>query len=324
MISNCALIPIRFRNRLVMHEWLIRGAMCAVMAWACFQPQVVVAQIIRDLPKELQGVDVVEHAGEQIPLDLLFIDHKGQHVSLKDFFNRGRPVVLTMNYSNCPMLCNLQLTGLVNGLRDLKWNAGQEFEIVSVSLDPMETPERAGQTFQKYFQLYGRAGTGDGWHFLVGKQENIAKVANAIGMQYQYLHAKREYSHPAMCVVCTPDGRISRYMYGIDFPARTLQLAFTEAGEGKVGSAWDRILLFCLHYDDATGRYTPAVWKIMRLAGITTLVSLVALVLYYLRREKRALKQLDDSPLETLSDDSSHEPIETRSPKVKELTTASS
>ncbi len=257
----------------------------------------------------MEGVGVDEHPGAIPPLDLDFRDHHAKPVKLGDFFHRGRPVILTLNYSNCPMLCNLQLSGLVEGLRGIDWNAGTEFDVVSVSIDPLETPERAAITQQRYLQHYGRPGTGDGWHFLVGRPAEIDALAKSIGFEYRYLRERREYSHPAVFVICTPDGRIARYVYGIEFPPRTLELSLVEAAEGKLGTTWDRFLLYCLHYDSSSGRYTPAAWKLMRLAGVTTLLAVGGLVLVLRRREwrsrvanpNRPLAVPDTGPLPTLT-----------------------
>lgn len=245
------------------------------------------AQRVEALPSALEGVGVEEHAGDTLPLDLAFLNHRGQPVTLRQLFQQQRPVIFALNYSNCPMLCNLQLTGLTEGLQELEWSAGKEFDVVSVSIDPLETPERAALTQQRYLKMYGRPGTGDGWHFLVGKQASIDQIAQAIGFQYRYVRERREYSHPAVFVMCTPDGRIARYVYGIQFPSRTLQLSLVEAGEGEIGTTWDRVLLYCLHYDSTTGQYTPAAWKIMRAGGVLTLCGVLGLMAYYFQRERR-------------------------------------
>ncbi|OYW22368.1 MAG: hypothetical protein B7Z55_04695 [Planctomycetales bacterium 12-60-4] len=265
--------------------WMLRAVMLWLVWFGTMSPSF--AQRVESLPSALEGVGVDEHAGDTLPLDLPFKDHRGQVVTLRQFFQKQRPVIFTLNYSNCPMLCNLQLTGLTEGLQELEWSAGTEFEVVSLSIDPLETPERAAQTQQRYLQMYGRPGTGSGWHFLVGKQESIDQVAKAIGFQYRYVRERREYSHPAVFVMCTPDGRIGRYVYGIQFSPRTLQLSLVEAGQGEIGTTWDRVLLYCLHYDSTTGQYTPAAWKIMRAGGVITLAGVLGLMAYYFRRERR-------------------------------------
>lgn len=265
--------------------------------WA--DTSVVYAQLVEELPEALRGLDVEEHVDRQLPLELTFRNQNGAYVQLSDFCDGQRPVILSLNYSNCPMLCNLQLTGLVNALKEMKWTAGREFQVVSVSVDPLETIERAAQTQQRYLSEYGRQGAGQGWSFLVGKQQEIQKLAEAMGVKYRYLRDRREYSHPAVFVLCTPDGRISRYVYGIEFPIRTLELALTEAGEGQVGSAWDRILLYCLHYDSKTGQYTAAIWKIMRLAGVMTLLGLTGLIGNLAWQERTRRRKASGSAIST-------------------------
>jgi len=216
-------------------------------------------------PKELENIGVDEHLDTQVPLDLRFRDEDGRSVTLREFFKQGKPVVLSLNYSNCPMLCNLQLTGLTKGLKRLDWTSGEEFEVVSVSIDPAESSLRAAETRSRYLSLYGRSERG--WHFLVGKQASIRALTGAIGMRYQYVVERHEYAHPAVAVLCTPDGRISRYLYGIEFPEQTLRLSLVEASEGKIGSAGDQLLLFCFHYDPLTGTYAPRAARLMMAVG---------------------------------------------------------
>lgn len=245
-------------------------------------------------PKELRDLTVIEHPNEKLPLDLTFRDDQGKTVRLGDYFQGKNPVILSMNYSSCPMLCRVQLNGLVEGLDRVVWTAGQEYQIISVSIDPTETPEKAHETKEKYLQQYGRPESADGWHFLVGSQENIRQLADAIGFPFRYVPERKEYAHPALLTLCTPDGRISRYMYGIEFPPQTLRLSLVEAGEGKIGTTTDRFLLFCFHYDPSKGAYGPTALNIMKLGGAAMLLALLAyLVPYWLashrtRRRKQA------------------------------------
>lgn len=256
-----------------------------LLCWA-FQVMPVQAQRMEKAPKSIESLDVIEHLDTQLPVELGFQDSDGKQVKLSDYFKKDRPVILSMNYSNCPMLCSLQLTALVRGLRDLEWSADQEFDFVSVSIDPKETYQRANLTKQKYFKEYQRAGTADGWHFLCGEQPEITKLANAIGLQYRYVEERKEYAHPAVLVVCTPDGRISRYLYGVQFPETTLKLALVEASEGKIGSTIDRFLLFCFHYDETSGRYAPTALNIMKIGGFATVFIITVVVIPYWRGRK--------------------------------------
>lgn len=237
-------------------------------------------------PKEIESLDVIEHLDSRLPLELKFQDSSGNHVTLGDYFKKDRPVILSLNYSNCPMLCSLQLTALVRGLRDLEWSAGQQFDFVSVSIDPKETYQRANLTKQKYYKEYNRAGTADGWHFLCGEQPAITGLANAMGVQYRYLEKQKEFAHPAVLLVCTPDGRISRYLFGVQFPEQTLKLALVEASEGKIGSTVDRLLLFCFQYDAESGRYAPTARKIMKIGGFATVFILTVVLIPYWRGRK--------------------------------------
>jgi protein SCO1/2 len=224
-------------------------------------------------PAELEGVGVDEHLDTQLPLDLAFRNEQGRIVRLREYFQAGVPVILSLNYSNCPMLCSTQLNGLVDGLREIEWTSGKEFQVVSISIDPSEQPTRALETRQKYLKLYRRSLSG--WNFLVGGRESIKQVTDAVGFRYKYLPSRREYSHPAVAVLCTPDGRISRYLYGVRFPEQTLRLSLVEASEGKIGTAGDQLLLFCFHYDPETGTYAPRAARLAMTVGC--LVSVIGL-----------------------------------------------
>jgi protein SCO1/2 len=240
------------------------------------------------LPKEIDGVDVEEHLGESLPLDLRFRDDRGNIVRLSDYLGKGRPLIVSMNYSNCPMLCNTQLTGLINTLRDVKWTPGAEFEIVSVSLNPRETVEEAAATKRKYAEVYGRPGADMGWHFLVGADEDIRRLASVIGVKYKYLADIKQYVHPPVFILVSPEGRIMRYFYGVRFePARTLEWSLVEASEGKIGTTLDRVIMYCLHFDTATGKYTPAIRRIMQIGAALTVSALGLVIGVFWWRERR-------------------------------------
>ncbi len=230
------------------------------------------------LPIKLEGMGVTEHLGQRIPMELDFRDENGRSVHLGDYFKGDRPVLLSFNYSNCPMLCSLQLSGIVAGLKEVELSCGQDFQFVSVSIDPNEQVVRAAQTRQRYYQMYDRQGTGSGWHFLVGSEKSIAALTEAVGMAYRYLPDKKEYIHPAVCVGVTPDGRLSRYLYGVTFPPQTLRLAIVESGAGTIGSTLDQILLFCFHYDSESGRYGLAARRLMTTGGAVTAVLLILML----------------------------------------------
>jgi protein SCO1/2 len=238
-------------------------------------------------PSDLKDVGVTEHLEAQVPLDLAFLDSRRKQVTLKQFFDGTRPVILTMNYSNCPMLCSLQLNGLFEGLQGLEWNLGEQFQMITVSIDPKESPERAALTKQKYLKMYGRPGVGEGWHMLTGKEENIRKLADTVGFGYRFVEETGEFAHAAVTFILTPDGRVSRYLYGIEYDPQTLRLSLVEAADGKVGSTLDRFLLTCFHYDETKGRYGPAAVKIMRLGALVTVVVLAGALLMFWRGEAR-------------------------------------
>jgi len=247
------------------------------------------AQRAEPLPQELEGVQVVEHLSELIPLGLEFVDSSGKPVRLQEFFDGTRPVVLTMNYSNCPMLCGLQLNGLFEALKRMPWDIGDQFQMVTVSIDPRESSERASLTKQKYLERYGRPGGTEGWHFLTGREENIRKLAEAIGFRYRCVESggQYQYLHAAVTFILTPDGRLSRYLYGVKYEAQTIRLSLLEAADGKIGTAGDKILLFCFHYDAEEGRYAPAAFRLMQFGCGATAVVVGGLIWGLRRREKR-------------------------------------
>jgi cytochrome c oxidase subunit 2 len=246
------------------------------------------AQQLGPAPAAMQDTDVVEKLDQQIPLDLRFRDDNGREVTLGTYLDGTRPAILSLNYSDCPMLCTLVLNGMVDALREVKWTAGEEFLVISVSIDPAETPQRARLTKQKYVKSYDRPGSAAGSHFLTGSERDIQRLADAVGFGYTYVEDRKEFSHPAVLMLCTPDGRVSRYLYGIEFPADTMKMALLEAGQGKIGSTVDRVLMYCFHYDSSTGRYGPAAQNIMRLGGgLMLMVMVIGLVPYWLHRRAR-------------------------------------
>ena len=232
-----------------------------------------------ETPNELKNVRVTEHLDAQVPLDLPFVDSSGKPVHLRDLFDGVRPVILTVNYSNCPMLCSLQLNGLFTGLQGVPWNIGQNYQMITVSMDPTETPARAERTKQKYLDLYGRPGVGGGWHVLTGRDQEIHRLTDAVGYHYAYDKVQKQYAHPAVVMILKPNGRVSRYLYGIEYDPQTLRLAMVEAAAGKIGSTTDQVLLFCYHYDATRGRYAPAAMKVMQVGGLATVLAIVTLLM---------------------------------------------
>ena len=238
--------------------------------------------------EQLSGVGFDQHLGGTLPLDLGFRDESGQPVTLASYFGQ-RPVVLTLNYLHCPNLCPIELEGLVNGLNGLPFSMGDQFTLLTVSIDPRETPEQAATAKARGLRGYARSGGAGGWHVLTGQQDAIDRLTRAVGFTYVYDAQEDEYVHPAGVVVLTPTGRISRYLYGIDFSATDLRLALVEAAAQRIGSIVDQVLLVCYHYDPVTGRYTPLVLDLLKVSGAAT-VLVVAGVIGWLWRSDRAAR----------------------------------
>ncbi len=236
------------------------------------------------LPTALREVKIEQRLDEQLPLDLQFKDETGRTVQLSEYFNKSKPVILSLVFYKCPMLCNQILSGLMAGLRSQTFAAGKEFDVLTVSFDPRETPELAAETKKSYLERYNRPGAEKGWHFLTGDAENIKRLTEAVGFHYNYDEKTNQFAHAAGIMVLTPEGKLSRYFYGIEYNARDLRLGLVEASNNKIGSTVDQLLLFCYHYDPATGRYGPAVMNIMRLGGVVTVLGIGGLLLILRRR----------------------------------------
>lgn len=263
----------------------------AVILCALFSLSAAFAQSADQVPEEHKGVGITQKLNNQLPLDAYFSNEKGQLVHLGDYFKAGRPVILTLNYYQCPGLCSYQLNGLVDALRDLKWTPGKEFDIVTVSFDPLETAQLAASKKESYLAVYGRADANVGWHFLTGDKEPIRRLTDAAGFGYRWNPDTQQWVHDAALIICKPDGRISRYIGSIKYEPETIRLALTEASAGKVGSIWDQIFLLCAHYDPKRGVYTAQAMTAMRLAGLTTLAMLaIALGTFWmLERRKKSI-----------------------------------
>lgn len=242
-------------------------------------------------PAEAKTVTVVEHLNAKLPLDLSFVDDSGNPVQLKQYFTGKKPVVLQMGYYGCPMLCTLVSQGLVNSLKDMRLNAGSDFDVVYVSIDPSEGPAMARGKKESMLVAYGRGGgSADGWHLLTGKKPQIEQLAAAVGFQYKWIDSAQQFSHPACLMVCTPDGRVSRYLYGVKFDPPTVRLSLVEASDGKVGSTADRFILTCFQYDGTTGRYALVAIRLMKLGGILAILGVLGMVAWFARRERVGLR----------------------------------
>jgi protein SCO1/2 len=235
------------------------------------------------LPAALREVKIEQRLNEQVPLDLQFKDETGRDVQLGEYINGSKPVILSLVFYQCPMLCNQILNGLMASLRAQTFDAGKEFEVLTVSFDPRETPQMAAEKKQSYMQRYNRPGAEKGWHFLTGDQENIRRLTDAVGFQYNYDEKTNQFAHASGIMVMTPGGKLSRYFYGIEYSPRDLRLGLVEASDNRIGSAVDQLLLYCYHYDPATGKYAWVV-NIYRWGGGITVLGICALLLSLRRR----------------------------------------
>ena len=230
-------------------------------------------QGLNDVPAELQGVDIIEHLDASIPLDLTFTDDTGKEVKLGDYFHKDRPVMLQLGYLRCPMLCNLVLNGAIDGLKQVDWNAGEEFELVSVSINPRETHDLAKVKKEGYLIEYGRPKSANGFHFLTGPESSSHTLADAVGFKFRE-QSNGDYAHAAAIFLITPDVRVSRYLYGTKFSPKDLRFGLLEASEGKIGSTLDRFILWCHVYDPNAKGYVLMAMRIMQLGGVATLLVL--------------------------------------------------
>ncbi len=236
------------------------------------------------MPGPLKEVRYDQRLGEQVPLALAFRDEAGRPVKLGGYFGR-RPVLLVLAYYHCPMLCDLVLQGVETSLKPLSLAPGKDFDVVVASIDAKETPELAAAKKQEILARYGRPGTAAGWHFLTGPQPSIERLANAVGFRYVYDPQRNQFAHAAGMVILTPGGRVSRYLFGVEYPSRDVRLGLIESAGGKIGGVVDQVLLYCFHYDPVIGRYSAATLNIVRLAAIATVAGLVLLIVLLRRRE---------------------------------------
>jgi len=233
-------------------------------------------------PPGLQNVGIEQHLDEQIPADLSFRDETGKPVHLGDYFGK-KPMILNLVYYNCPMLCGEVLSGLEGALRVLKFDAGKEFDVLTVSFDPRETPDMATRKKAEFLKRYGRAGAAEGWHFLTGPQESIDALTKAAGFQYQYDPKTGQFAHATAIMILTPEGKIAQYYYGVDYAPKDLRLGLIQASENKIGTLADQVLLYCYHYDPTTGKYGAIISRVLKLAGIATLLGLGILMTVLIR-----------------------------------------
>ena len=237
-------------------------------------------------PAALKDVGIDQKLNGALPLDLHFRDETGRDIRLGEFFTT-KAVILTPVYYGCPMLCTQILNGLVSGLKPVVFNAGQQYDVVAVSFDPSETPELALKKKDNFVKRYGRAGSEHGFHFLTGDEPAIKTLTSALGFRYTYDPKSKQFAHASGLMIATPDGKISRYLYGVDYAPRDLRLALVEASERKIGSPVDELLLFCYHYDPATGKYGSIVVNFLRLASAATVFGIALFLTILFRQDAR-------------------------------------
>lgn len=293
---------------IVRAPWGVAAMVCALLAGpaalagqgadagAVAIPSIDPSEASDPMAPEMEGVTVEPHLGQTVPLDLRFVDENGRNVTLGDYTSGRKPILLTINYYRCPMLCGLVLNGVAAAIDKVPLELGEDYRIVTVSIDPAETASLARMKKDSYIKKFA-ASAGDGgpgpdsieagWSFLTGEQQNIAALTRAVGFGYKWVESAEQYAHPAMLVVLSPQGKITRYLYGIEYDPETLNWSLVEASDGKIGTTVDRFLLTCFHFDPNTGRYSLMAMSVMRWAGALTVILIVGTIGWLLIRERR-------------------------------------
>ena len=246
------------------------------------------------MPPILDKVGIEQKLDAQMPLDAVFKDEKGNSVKLSDFFNSGRPVILALVYYECPMLCNEVLNGLTGSLKGMSFEAGKDFDVLAISFDSRENekPDLAKNKKASYLARYGREGAENGWHFLTGTQPEIDKVTNAVGYNYKFDESSNQFAHAGGIMILTPEGRVSRYFYGIDYAPKDLKFGIMDSAQSKIGNPVEQLYLYCFHYDPATGKYGLVILRVLRLMGVATILGLGVLFFVFWRRNKNKTADL--------------------------------
>lgn len=263
---------------------LLSSLSAFAQGWATKPPPLTSEDPSASKVRLLENVGIEQRLGEQIPLDLVFRDESGSAVRLGEYFGK-KPVILTLVYYNCPMLCNQVLNGLTSALDVVSFDIGKEFDVVTVSFDPRETPQVAGSKKETYLQWYKRSGAAEGWHFLTGDRASIEKLTDAVGFHYKFDQSTDQFIHASGIMIATPEGKLARYFYGIEYAPKDLRLGLIEASDNRIGNPVDRILLYCYHYDPAAGKYGVVAMNLLRIAGIATIAGLVGM--FWLLRRRR-------------------------------------
>jgi protein SCO1/2 len=255
----------------------------SVVSWGQGMTKGIMSPPANVRPPGLKNVGIEQHLEEQIPPDLTFRDEAGKTVRIGEYFGQ-KPMILNLVYYQCPMLCSEVLSGLESSLRVLKFHVGKDFDVLTISFDPRETPEMASKAKAEYLKRYNRAGSENGWHFLTGPQESIDALTKAAGFQYQYDPKTGQFAHTTAIMVLTPGGKIAQYYFGVEYAPKDLRLGLVEASKGKIGNVVDEVLLYCYHYDPATGKYGAVITRILKLSAAATILILGGLLLILFRR----------------------------------------
>lgn len=242
-------------------------------------------------PTILDQAGLDQRLNNQVPLDLAFVDENGQPVQLKQYFG-SKPVILALVYFQCPMLCSEVQSGLAGALNGIvRFNVGRDFNVLTVSFDPHDTPESAAANKKTYLSRYRRAGADEGWHFLTGRKDQIDSLAQAVGFRYAWDPEVKQFAHPSAIMLLTPDGRVAQYYHGIEYPPKDIQLGLIEASRGKIGNLVDQVVLYCYHYDPTQGRYGARIFNILRISAAATVLVLGGFMVIMFRRDARAARR---------------------------------
>jgi protein SCO1/2 len=280
---------VRRRNKEIGVEFRIGSRAAHAGIWIApllFAPVLCAQLTSNEVPVQLRNVGIEQKLNKRVPLDIELRDETGATVQLQKYFG-SKPVILSFVYYGCPRLCSMQLTGMLKSLRALSFTAGREFDVVNVSFDARETPALAAKKKASYVEGYGRPGSESGWHFLTGDEVPVRRLTDSAGYKFDYDPRTDQFSHASAIMVLTPEGRLARYFYGIEYSTRDLRLALIEAADGKIGTAADQVLLYCFDYDPDTGRYSMSILRSIRIGGVGVLFAIAAFVTISLRRERR-------------------------------------
>jgi protein SCO1/2 len=292
-----------------MNRWRVIASVSALLVAACVaRGQAApsnLGQSSATLPAQLKNVGFDPQLNAQLPLDLAFVDENGAQVHLRDYF-RQKPVVLAFVYYGCPMLCNQVQQGVVGALKMLSFTPGRDYEVVFVSFDPRESPDMAAQKKKSVLSHFGRPETAAAWHFLTGTKESIDAATGAANFRYTFDTKTSLFAHASGILLLTPDGRISRYFYGVEYPGRDVRLGLVDASSGKIGTPIDHVLLFCYQYDPSLATYSASILRIIRLGGILTIVCLVGGILIFRRRDAAQISNRRGQALGKLGERGAH------------------